>query len=382
MMPSYQTPNITLTRGEGVHVWDVEGNRYVDFIAGLAVNALGHAHPAAVKAISDQAARLGHVSNLYANEVSIELAERLLDLFGNASASGKVFFCNSGAEANEAAFKIARRTGRPNIVAMSSAFHGRTMGSLALTGQPAKQEPFFPMTEHVIHVPYGDVDALRNAVDENTAAVFVEPILGEAGVVVPPAGYLRSVRDITTEAGALMVCDEVQTGIGRTGAWFAHQWEQIEPDVVTLAKGLGGGLPLGACIAFGKASSLLQPGMHGSTFGGNPIAAAAAIAVLNVVHSDNLVARASVTGRRLLLGVNDLAHPAIAGVRGRGLLIGIGLQRPIAGPAVAAAARAGYLINAASTDVLRLAPPLIVTEGEVDGFLAVLPGILDAADAH
>lgn len=378
-MPSYQSPKLTLTQGKGTHVWDVDGNEYVDLLAGIAVNILGHAHPNIVEAVTHQASRLGHVSNLYANEPAIELAERLLDLFGAQSSDGKVFFCNSGAEANEAAFKLARRTGRPNIVATSQAFHGRTMGALALTGQPAKQMPFTPLPGPVAHVPFGEVDALRAAVDADTAAVIVEPILGEGGVVVPPAGYLAEVRAITHEVGALMIVDEVQTGIGRTGSWFAFQWDHIQPDVITLAKGLGGGFPIGAAIAFGEAATLFEPGQHGTTFGGGPVAAAAALAVLNTVNSQDLVANAAAMGRRLMIGIDGLDHKLIEGVRGRGLLIGIGLREPIAQDVVASAARHGYLINATSADVIRLAPPLIITAEEVDAFVGALPGILEDA---
>lgn len=378
-MPSYQIPKLILSRGKGVNVWDVDGNEYVDLLAGIAVNILGHAHPSVVNAVSTQVATLGHVSNLYANEPSIELAERLLDLFGAQSATGKVFFCNSGAEANEAAFKLSRRTGRPNIVATTQAFHGRTMGALALTGQPAKQDPFLPLPGNVIHVPFGDAEALRAVVDEHTAAVIVEPILGEAGVVVPPAGYLGEIRQITQEMGALMIVDEIQTGLGRTGAWFAFQWDHIEPDIVTLAKGLGGGMPMGACLAFGNAATLFEPGQHGTTFGGNPVVSAAALAVLNVLHSQDLIAQAAAVGRRLMIGIDALHHPLIEGVRGRGLLVGIGLTSPVAVDVVVSAERAGYLINATATNVLRLAPPLILTNEDVDAFIAALPGILDGA---
>jgi acetylornithine/N-succinyldiaminopimelate aminotransferase len=379
MMPSYQSPKLTLARGEGAHVWDVDGNRYVDLLAGLAVNVLGHAHPNVVEAVAAQMRTLGHVSNLYANEPSIELAERLLELFGSDSGTGKVFFCNSGAEANEAAFKLSRRTGRPNIVAMTNGFHGRTMGALAMTGQLAKQLPFAPLPAHVVHVPFGDADALRQAVDSDTAAVIVEPILGEAGVVMPPAGFLTDVREITRAAGALMIVDEVQTGFGRTGAWFAYQWEQVQPDVVTLAKGLGGGMPIGACVAFGEAATLFEPGQHGTTFGGNPVVAAAALAVINTIHAEGLVSRSAALGRKLMIAINDLQHPLIEGVRGRGLFAGIGLTENIAPQTVAAAARSGYLVNAPAPNVLRVAPPLVISENDIDGFVAALPEILKNA---
>jgi acetylornithine/N-succinyldiaminopimelate aminotransferase len=379
MMPSYQSPKLTLERGKGVKVWDVDGNEYVDFLAGLAVNVLGHAHPSLVSAVTDQLGTLGHVSNLYVNEPSIELAERLLELFGFDGGEGKVFFCNSGAEANEAAFKLSRRTGRTNVVAMVNGFHGRTMGALAMTGQPAKQLPFAPLPGHVVHVPFGDVDALQAEVDDETAAVIVEPILGEAGVVVPPVGFLTDVRRITSEAGALMIVDEVQTGFGRTGAWFGFQWDHVQPDIVTLAKGLGGGMPIGACIAFGDAATLFEPGQHGTTFGGNPVSAAAGLAVINTIHAENLVANSATMGRRLMIALSELDHPLVEGVRGRGLFVGIGLREPIAQQVVASAARHGYLINAPAPDVLRLAPPLIIDAADVDGFVSAFPQILKTA---
>ncbi len=273
LMDNYGTPRVPLVRGEGVRLWDADGRVYLDFVGGIAVNALGHAHPAVVDAVSGQIARLGHVSNLFVAEPPVRLAERLLQLFGR---EGRVFFCNSGAEAVEAAFKIGRRTGRTHIVATVGGFHGRTMGALALTGQPGKQDPFLPLPGDVTHVPYGDAEALRAAVTERTAAVFIEPIQGENGVVVPPEGYLAAAREITRATGTLLVLDEIQTGIGRTGHWFAHQAQGVEPDVVTLAKGLGGGLPIGAAVAFGPAADLLTPGQHGTTFGGNPVVCAAA----------------------------------------------------------------------------------------------------------
>jgi acetylornithine/N-succinyldiaminopimelate aminotransferase len=281
IMATYAAPPLTLVRGDGAQVWDETGKGYLDLVAGIAVNVLGHAHPAIIEAVSRQVATLGHTSNLVANEPSVRLAERLLGLVGR---DGKVFFANSGAEANEAAFKLARRTGRPQVVATDGGFHGRTMGALALTGQPAKRAPFEPLPGPVTFVPYGDAAALRAAVLADTAAIFLEPVQGEAGVVLPPEGYLADARRIATESGALLVLDEVQTGIGRTGAWFAHQREGVDPDVLTLAKGLGGGLPIGACLAFGDAASLLEPGQHGSTFGGNPVSCAAALAVFDNIE--------------------------------------------------------------------------------------------------
>jgi acetylornithine/N-succinyldiaminopimelate aminotransferase len=380
MMHNYGTPPVALASGDGAVVTDVDGKTYVDLLGGIAVNVLGHRHPAVIEAVTHQMATLGHTSNLYATEPGIALAEELVALLG-ADAPARVFFCNSGTEANEVAFKISRLTGRTKLVAAQEAFHGRTMGSLALTGQPTKQAPFEPLPGHVTHVPYGDTDALAAAVGDDTAAVFLEPIMGESGVVVPPEGYLAAARDITARHGALLVLDEVQTGMGRTGAFFAHQHDGITPDVVTMAKGLGGGLPIGACLAVGPAAELLTPGLHGSTFGGNPICTAAALAVLRVIAAEDLVRHAEVLGKSVRHGIEGLGHPLIDHVRGRGLLWGIVLSAPRAKDAEAAARDAGFLVNAAAPDVIRLAPPLIVTEAQIDGFIAALPGILDGARA-
>jgi acetylornithine aminotransferase len=300
---------------------DDTGRRYLDLVGGIAVNSLGHAHPAVVRAVTEQISTLGHTSNLYITEPPLALAERLQELLDAPGA--RLLFCNSGTEANEAAFKMARRTGRPTIIAAENAFHGRTMGALALTGQPPKRTPFEPMTPGVVHIPYGDVAALEAAVDADTAAVFLEPIMGEAGAVTPPAGYLTAAREITAKAGALLVLDEVQTGIGRTGAWFAFQREGIVPDVVTLAKGLGGGLPIGACIGLGDAAALLEPGHHGTTFGGNPVCCAAALAVLDTIASDGLLDQVGQVGKELATGIEAMEHPLVTGVDGAGLLIGV-----------------------------------------------------------
>lgn len=381
MMNNYGTPPVALASGDGAVVTDVDGNTYLDLLGGIAVNVLGHRHPAVIEAVTHQMATLGHTSNLYATEPGIALAEELVALLG-AEALARVFFCNSGTEANEVAFKLSRLTGRTKLVAAQEAFHGRTMGSLALTGQPSKQAPFAPLPGDVAHVPYGDADALAAAVDDDTAAVFLEPIMGESGVVVPPEGYLAAARDLTARHGALLVLDEVQTGMGRTGAFFAHQHAGITPDVVTMAKGLGGGLPIGACLAVGPAAELLTPGLHGSTFGGNPICAAAALAVLRTIAAEDLVRHAEVLGKSLRHGIETLGHPLVDHVRGRGLLWGIVLSVPCAKAAEAAARDAGFLVNAAAPDVIRLAPPLIITEAQLDSFVAALPGILDgAADA-
>ncbi|GAB3582610.1 acetylornithine transaminase [Amycolatopsis endophytica] len=376
LMDNYGTPNLTLVRGEGARVWDAEGAEYVDLVGGIAVNALGHAHPDVVRAVTEQITELGHTSNLYVNPVAVELAEALLDVAGFAG-QGKVLFVNSGAEANEAALKISRLTGRTKVVACEGAFHGRTMGSLSLTGQPGKKQPFEPLVPGVTHVPYGDVEALRAAVDTETAAVFLEPILGEAGVVPAPDGYLQAVREITKAAGALLVLDEVQTGIGRTGDWFAFQRAGITPDLITLAKGLGGGLPLGAVIGVGEAGELLKPGQHGTTFGGNPVCCAAGLAVLRAISRDGLIDHVSRVGKHIAAGVEELAHPLVKGVRGAGLLIGIMLNEPVS-PAVAQAAQAaGYLVNPVAPDTIRLAPPLILSQAQAEGFLTALPGALD-----
>jgi acetylornithine/N-succinyldiaminopimelate aminotransferase len=376
LMNNYGVPPLALVRGAGAEVWDAEGRRYLDLVGGIAVNSLGHAHPAVVEAVTRQLSTLGHTSNLYITEPGLELAERLKALLEQPDA--RVLFCNSGTEAVEAAFKIARRTGRPNLVAAENAFHGRTMGALALTGQPAKRTPFEPMPPGVSHVPYGDVAALDAAVGPDTAAVVLEPIMGEAGAITPPEGYLKAAREITAARGALLVLDEVQTGIGRTGAWFAHQHEGIVPDVVTLAKGLGGGLPIGACIGIGAAASLLEPGQHGTTFGGNPVCCAAAVAVLRSIAADGLLEHVTLVGKGIATGIEELHHPLVREVSGAGLLIGIGLTAPVSAAVAAAARDAGFLINNAVPDRIRLVPPLIITEEQAGEFLSALPSFLDA----
>ncbi|MEU2772994.1 acetylornithine transaminase [Streptomyces sp. NPDC007162] len=377
LMNNYGTPRLPLVRGAGVKVWDTEGREYLDFVGGIATNALGHAHPAIVEAVSKQVASLGHISNFFMAEPTVTLAERLLQLFGR---DGRVFFCNSGAEANEAAFKIGRLTGRTHMVATDGGFHGRTMGALALTGQPAKQDPFRPLPADVTHVPYGDAQALAAAVTEETALVVIEPVQGENGVVVPPAGYLKAARAITAATGALLVLDEVQTGIGRTGTWFEYQaHEGVLPDVVTLAKQLGGGLPLGATVAFGRAADLLKPGHHGTTFGGNPVACAAGLAVLDTIENEGLLENVKRQSGRLRDGIEGLGHGLIDYVRGAGLLLGIVLTEPRAAQVQQAAQEAGFLVNAPAPDVVRLMPPLNLRDAEADALLGALPGILDAA---
>jgi acetylornithine aminotransferase len=380
MMNNYGTPPIALVSGDGAVVTDADGKSYVDFLGGIAVNVLGHRHPAIIEAVTRQLNTLGHTSNLYATEPGIELAEALVAHLGG-DVRARVFFANSGTEANEVAFKITRLTGRTKLVAAELAFHGRTMGSLALTGQPSKQAPFEPLPGDVTHVPFGDVDALAAAVTDETAAVFLEPMMGESGVVTPPPDYLVAAREITSRHGALLVLDEVQTGVGRTGTFYAHQRDGITPDLVTLAKGLGGGLPIGACLAIGDAADLLTPGLHGSTFGGNPVCTAAALAVLKALADDDLINHADALGKTLSHGIEALGHPLVDHVRGRGLLLGVVLTAPH-GKAVETAARdAGFLVNAAAPDVIRLAPPLVVSEAQVQSLIAALPAILDTAVA-
>jgi acetylornithine aminotransferase len=376
LMDNYGTPSTALVRGEGATVWDDTGKSYVDMYAGIATTSLGHGHPAVVEAVSTQIATLGHVSNFFATVPAVTLAERLLTLAGR---DGKVYLCNSGAEANEAAFKLSRRTGRTHVVAAEGAFHGRTMGALALTGQPAKRDAFHPLPGDVTHVPFGDVEALRAAVDERTAMVILEPVIGEGGVLPAPPGYLAAAREITAATGTLLVLDEVQTGIARTGTWFAHQAEGVMPDVITLAKGLGGGMPIGACIAFGDAADLLGPGSHGSTFGGNPVCCAAALAVLDTIAADDLCGRAKQLGDRLRTGVEALGHPLVEAVRGSGSLLGIVLTDDVARGAELALRGAGFLVNAVAPGVLRLAPPLVLTDSQADAFLAALPAALHTA---
>jgi len=376
MMDNYGTPALALASGDGAVVTDVDGRTYLDLLGGIAVNVLGHRHPAIIDAVTAQLGTLGHVSNLYATEPGVALAEALV---GHLGTPARAFFCNSGAEANEVAFKITRLTGRTKIVAAQGSFHGRTMGALALTGQPAKQEPFRPLPGYVTHVLYGDVAALEAAVTDDTAAVFLEPIMGEGGVVVPPDGYLAAARAITSRHGALLAVDEVQTGVGRTGDFFAHSHDGVTPDIVTLAKGLGGGLPIGACLAVGPAADLMTPGLHGSTFGGNPVCAAAALAVLRVLDEEDLISRARELGKTLRHGIESMDHPIVDHVRGRGLLCGVVLSAPQAKAVETAARDAGFLVNAAAPDVIRLAPPLIITDRQIDDFLSALPGVFDAA---
>jgi len=383
LMNVFGTPQRVLVRGAGCLVWDADGKEYLDLLGGIAVNALGHAHPFVTSVIASQLATLGHVSNFFTSPTQVALAEKLLEL-AHAPAGSKVFFSNSGTEANEAAFKLARRntgtgdTKRTKIIALEGAFHGRTMGALALTAKEAYRAPFEPLPGGVVHIPFGDVAALEAAVDETVAAVFLEPIQGEAGVRPLPPGYLKAAREATSKAGALLILDEVQTGIGRTGKWLASEDAGIVPDAVTLAKGLGGGFPIGALITFGeKASSLLSAGQHGTTFGGNPVATAAALATLHALESQNVLANATAVGEHLRSGLAAIA--GVTEVRGEGLLIGFDLDADVAPAAVQAALDAGFIINSPGPHTIRLAPPLILTAAQADTFLAAYPAILQAA---
>jgi acetylornithine/N-succinyldiaminopimelate aminotransferase len=429
LMPNYGLPPLAISRGQGCRVWDPDGREYLDLIAGIAVSSLGHAHPAIVEAVSRQVAQVAHTSNLFLHKREIELAERILCLLGgddppqtppdhggaarppipprggaarppipprggaarppipprggaarpSAGVDGRVFFANSGAEANEAAIKLVRRLagpGRPVIVAAERSFHGRTMGALALTGKESIRAPFGPFGLTVRFVPYGDAAALRAAVGSDVAAVFIEPGLGEGGVVPAPGGYLPAAREACDAAGALLVLDEIQSGIGRTGAWFAHQAAGVRPDVVTLAKGLGGGLPIGACVGLGAAGDGFAKGDHGSTFGGNPVACAAALAVLDTIERDGLLAQVTAVGEHLAAGLHAAGHPLVAGVRGVGLWRAVVLTADVAPDVEAAARRAGFLVNAVQPDAIRLAPPLILSAAEADEFTAALPAIL------
>ncbi|MCU1677258.1 MAG: acetylornithine and succinylornithine aminotransferase, partial [Frankiales bacterium] len=370
---------LALSHGKGCTVWDLDGRPYLDLIAGIAVSSLGHAHPAFVNAVTTQAGKLAHTSNLYMHAPGVALAERLLQLLG---VDGRVFFCNSGAEANEAALKLSLRAHgntRRHFVAAEKGFHGRTMGALALTGKPAIREPFAPFGIDVTFVPYGDSAALAAAVRPDTAAVFLETTQGEGGVVPAPSGYLRAARRACDETGALLVLDEVQSGIGRAGAWFAHQSEGVRPDVLTLAKGLAGGLPIGVCIGLGEAGHVFGRGDHATTFAGNPVSCAAALAVLDTIAADDLLGNAKRVGEHLSDAILATGHPLITGVRGSGLWRGVVLAGEVAASAEVAARAEGFLINAVAPNVLRLAPPLILSAREADQFAAALPSILDEA---
>jgi acetylornithine/N-succinyldiaminopimelate aminotransferase len=379
-MPNYGVPPVALARGEGSRVWDVDGREYLDLIGGIAVSSLGHAHPALVAAVSRQVATLAHTSNLFLHEPEVLLAERLLGLLG---APARVFLTNSGTEANEAALKLAIKYGKTNgrgyFVAAENAFHGRTLGALSLTGKPSIRDQFGPFPVDVRFVPYGDADALKNAVTAECAAVFLEPTQGEAGVVPPPDGYLKAAREICDATGALLVADEIQSAIGRTGHWFAHQHDGVLPDILTLAKGLGGGMPIGACVGLGPAGTIFAKGDHGSTFGGNPVSAAAALAVLDTIDGDGLLEHVRTAGAQLAEGIAAIDHPLLAGVRGRGLWLAIVLTADRSAQVQTAAQNAGFLVNALQPNAVRLAPPLVITSGQIAAFVAALPAILDEA---
>ena len=373
---NYGKPAITLVKGKGITVTDADGKIYLDFLGGIATNILGHAHPAIVKAVTKQVSTLSHVSNFYAHPNAIELAEKLTAMTGDKKA--KVFFCQSGAEANEAALKLSRRTGRVRVVAAQGAFHGRTMGALSLTGQPSKREPFLPLIKGVKHVPYGDIDAMRKAVSKKTAMVIIEPIMGEAGVIVPPADYLQQLRQLCDKNGSLLVIDAVQTGMGRTGDWFGYEYSGITPDVITLAKGLGGGLPLGAMIALGKAAELFQPGDHGSTFGGNPVTTAAAIATIDFIESQQILKKVKKQGAHL---IQELAIiPGVKEVRGAGLLLGIELESLKASDVSDSMREAGVLVNAANATTIRIAPALIVSDTQIAKFISIFKKVISDAE--
>lgn len=369
---SYSAPKINIVKGSGAYLFSDDKRKYLDFIAGIATNTLGHSHPAVVKEVRKQIATVAHVSNLYANPVSMKLAGKLIEITGDTSA--RVFFCNSGTEANEAALKLSRKTGRTRIISTEGAFHGRTTGALSMTGQAAKRDIFKPLLKRIKYVPYGDTTAMRKAVNRKVAMVIVEAIQGEAGVISPPAGYLRELREICTASGALLVIDAVQTGMGRTGFWFGYEQEEIRPDVITLAKGLGGGLPLGAMIALGEAAKLFQPGEHGSTFGGNPVSCAAGLATIEEIEKRGLNERALELGE--FLKAELLKIEGVVEVRGRGLLLGIGLERDWAKEIANFLMAKGILVNAANERTIRIAPPLIITRKECSIFIKIFREVM------
>jgi acetylornithine aminotransferase len=372
---NYGTPSIALMKGKGIVVTDADGKQYLDFLGGIATSILGHAHPAIVKAVSKQVSTLSHVSNFYAHPNAIELAEKLTSMTGDKNA--KVFFCQSGAEANEAALKLSRRTGKVRVVAAQGAFHGRTMGALSLTGQPSKREPFLPLIKGVKHVPFGEIEAMRKAVTKKTAMVIIEPIMGEAGVIVPPTDYLQQLRSLCDAKGALLVIDAVQTGMGRTGDWFGYEYSGITPDVITLAKGLGGGLPLGAMIALGKTTALFQPGDHGSTFGGNPVTTAAGLAAIDFIDSKKILSKVEKQGAYIM---QELALvPGVKEVRGAGLLLGIELENLKASEVANDLREAGVLVNAANATTIRIAPALIVTDAQINKFISIFKKVIEHA---
>jgi len=369
---NYGIPSISLVKGKGSEVYDVEGKKYLDLLGGIATNILGHAHPAIVKAVTKQVDTLGHVSNFYAHPNVIELAQKLASMTGDKSA--RVFFAQSGAEANEAAMKLSRRTGKYRIVAAQGAFHGRTMGALSMTGQPSKREPFLPLLKGIKHVPFGDIKEMRRVMSAKTAMVILEPIMGEAGVIVPPKDYLAQVRELCTQKGALLVIDAVQTGMGRTGDWFGYEYSGITPDVITLAKGLGGGLPLGAMVAIGDAAKLFIPGDHGSTFGGNPMTTAAALAVIKVIEKDKLMPKVRKDQEFIMQKIALIQ--GFSEVRGAGLLIGIQLDKPIAAKIARHMLQEGVLVNAANDSTIRIAPALNISRIQLNKFCLIFEKVM------
>ena len=369
---NYGTPSLALVKGKGLVVTDADGKQYLDFLGGIATNVLGHAHPAIVKAVSKQITELGHVSNFYAHPNALALASKLISMTGDKTA--RVFFCQSGAEANEAALKLSRRTGRNRVIAAQGAFHGRTMGALSMTGQPAKREPFLPLVKGVKHVAFGDIEAMRRAINRKTAMVILEPIMGEAGVIIPPTDYLAAVRELCDKHGALLVIDAVQTGMGRTGDWFGYEYSGIKPDVITVAKGLGGGLPLGAMIALGNAANLFHAGDHGSTFGGNPVTTAAGLAAISIIEKEKLMEKAVMHHEILLTEIALI--PGVKEVRGAGLLIGIELDKYNASVIAQSMMDAGVLVNAANPSTIRIAPALTVSPAQIKKFITVLRKVL------
>jgi acetylornithine aminotransferase len=372
LMNNYSVPSITLVKGRGSIAIDADGKKYVDMLAGIATNILGHAHPAVVAAVSKQIKTLSHVSNFYSHPNVIELARTLIRLTGKKDS--RVFFAQSGAEVNEAAIKLSRKTGRKRIVAATGSFHGRTMGSLSLTGQAAKRTPFLPLLKNVKHVPFGDIKSARRAINAKTAMVIVEPIMGEAGVIVPPADYLQQLRDLCTESGALLVIDAVQTGIGRTGQWFGYEYSGITPDVITVAKGLGAGLPLAAMICVGKSSQLFEPGDHGSTFGGNPVTTAASLAAIKWIEKNKILAKCKSDYKFIHTSLKSV--PGVAEVRGSGLLIGIGLTQDNSNKVAALLQNAGVLVNAANPYTIRIAPALTITKKEITQFVKIFKEVM------
>lgn len=372
LMSNYAVPSITLVKGKGSLVVDADGKKYIDMLGGIATNILGHSHPAVVSAVNRQIKTLSHVSNFYSHPNAIELAQILVRLTGDEQS--RVFFAQSGAEVNEAAIKLSRKTGRTRIVAMTGSFHGRTMGSLSLTGQNSKRVAFTPLLKNVKHVAFGDIKKAKRAINSRTAMVIVEPIMGEAGVIVPPLNYLKELREACTNNGALLVIDAVQTGIGRTGQWFGYEYSGIKPDVITVAKGLGAGLPLAAMIAVGKTSQLFEPGDHGSTFGGNPVTTAASIAAIKWIEKNKILMKSKADFKYLSSSINSIS--GVSEVRGSGLLVGIALQKNISSEVAATLQAKGFLVNAANPNTIRIAPALNIPRKELNQFVKALKEVM------